>query len=121
MRAQNVLTDSQHPKSLLIALNLRDRTVFDMYRVDLETGAITLEAQNPGDVLTWTTDSNFVIRAATAFDGKTGRTIIRVRDGADKPWRDLVVMPFERALFAWEVVNGSLIAGFASRWKKLVD
>src|SRR6266496_4961118 len=112
VRAQNVLTDSQHPKSLLVALNLRDRNSFDMYRVDLETGAITLEATNPGDVLTWKTDENFVIRAATAFDGKTGRTIIRVRDAADKPWRDLVVMPFERALFAGEVVNGSLIVGF---------
>jgi len=88
VRAQNVLTDSQHPQSLLVALNLRDRSAFDMYRVDLETGAITLEATNPGDVLTWKTDNNFVIRAATAFDGKTGRTIIRVRDGADKPWRD---------------------------------
>ena len=100
VRAQNVLTDSQHPKSLLVGLNLRDREAFDMYRVDLETGAITLEATNPGDVLTWTTDNDFVIRAATAFDGKTGRTIIRVRDAADKPWRDLVVMPFERTLFS---------------------
>ena len=112
VRAQNVQTDSQHPKSLLVALNLRDRNSFDMYRVDLETGAITLEATNPGDVLTWKTDNDFVIPAATAFDGKTGRTIIRVRDATDKPWRDLVVMPFERALFAGEVVNGSLIAGF---------
>jgi dipeptidyl aminopeptidase/acylaminoacyl peptidase len=120
VRAQNVLTDSRHPKSLLVALNLRDRSAFDMYRVDLETGAIALEATNPGDVLTWTTDNNFVIRAATAFDGKTGRTIIRVRDGVDKPWRDLVVMPFERALFAGEVVNGSLIAGFAPDGKSLL-
>jgi len=120
VRAQNVLTDSQHPQSLLVALNLRDRSAFDMYRVDLETGAITLEATNPGDVLTWKTDNNFVIRAATAFDGKTGRTIIRVRDGADKPWRDLVVMPFERALFAGEVVNGSLIAGFDPDGKSLL-
>ena len=120
VRAQNVLTNSQHPKSLLVALNLRDRNSFDMYRVDLETGAITLEATNPGDVLTWKTDENFVIRAATAFDGKTGRTIIRVRDAADKPWRDLVVMPFERALFAGEVVNGSLIAGFDPDGKSLL-
>jgi dipeptidyl aminopeptidase/acylaminoacyl peptidase len=120
VRAQNVLTDSQHPKSLLVALNLRDRDVFDMYRVDLETGAITLEATNPGDVLTWKTDNDFVLRAATAFDGKTGRTIIRVRDAADKPWRDLVVMPFERALFAGEVVNGSLVAGFDPDGKSLL-
>lgn len=120
VRAQNVLTDSHYPKTLLVALNLRDRAAFDMHRVDLETGAISLGATNPGDVLTWKTDKNFVIRAATAFDGKTGRTIIRVRDGADKPWRDLVVMPFERALFAGEVVNGSLIAGFDPDGKGLL-
>src|SRR5437773_301501 len=120
VRAQNVLTDSRHPDSALVAFNLRNRNVFDMYRVNLETGAIALEAQNPGDVLTWRADNNFVIRAATAFDGKSGRTIIRVRDAADKPWRDLVVMPFERALFAGQVVNGSLVVGFDPDGKSLL-
>jgi dipeptidyl aminopeptidase/acylaminoacyl peptidase len=120
VRAQNVLTDLQHPRFVLVALNLRDRQAFDMYRVDLETGAITLEATNPGDVLTWSTDNNFVIRAATAFDGKSGASIVRVRDATDKPWRDLVVMPFERALFAGEVVGGSLIAGFDPDGKSLI-
>ena len=120
VRAQNVLTDSRHPAAVLVAMNLRDRTKFDMYRVDLETGAITIEAQNPGDVLTWRADNNFVLRAATAFDGTTGRTIIRVRDAGDKAWRDLVVMPFERALFAGQVVNGSLIVGFDPDGKSLL-
>ena len=120
VRAQNVLTDLQHPRFVLVALNLRNREAFDMYRVDLETGAMTLEATNPGDILTWTTDNDFVIRAATAFDGKTEASVIRVRDGADKPWRDLVVMPFERALFAGQVVGGSLIAGFAPDGKSLI-
>src|SRR6266513_752858 len=120
VRAQNVLIASRHPGSAFVAMNLRDRNVFDMYRVDLQTGAITLEATNPGDVLTWKADSNFIIRAATAFDGKTGRTTIRVRDAADKPWRDLVVMPFERALFAGQVVNGSLIVGFDPDGKSLL-
>ncbi|MBA2742946.1 MAG: S9 family peptidase [Chthoniobacterales bacterium] len=120
VRAQNVLTDAQHPRHLLVALNLRDRHAFDMYRVDLETGAITLEAENPGDVLTWTTDNDFVVRGATAFDGRTGDTIIRVRDGVDKPWRDLVSMPFERALFHGQVVGGSLIAGFAPDGNNLI-
>jgi len=120
VRAQNVLTDLQHPRFVLVALNLRDRHAFDMYRVDLETGAVTLEATNPGDVLTWTTDNDFVIRAATAFDGKTAASIVRVRDAADKPWRDLVVMPFERALFAGEVFIGSLVAGFDPDGRSLV-
>lgn len=120
VRAQNVLTDFRHPKTVLVALNLRDRHVFDMYRVDLETGAITLEATNPGDVLTWKADNDFVIRAATVFDGKTLKSIVRVRDAIDKPWRDLVTMPFERALFPGEVVGGSLIAGFAPDGKSLL-
>jgi dipeptidyl aminopeptidase/acylaminoacyl peptidase len=120
VRAQNVLTDPQHPKFALVALNLRDRRAFDMYRIDLETGAVTLEATNPGDVLTWTTDNDFVIHAATVFDSKTANSIIRVRDAVDKPWRDLVVMPFERALFSGEVVGGSLIAGFDPDGKSLI-
>lgn len=120
VRAQNILTDPQHPRFVLVALNLRGRQAFDMYRIDLETGAVTLEATNPGDVLTWTTDNDFLIRAATAFDGKTAASIIRVRDAVDKPWRDLVVMPFERALFAGEVVDGSLIAGFDPDGKSLI-
>ena len=120
VRAQNVMTDFQHPRFVLVGLNLRDRRVFDMYRIDVETGAVTLEAQNPGDVITWTTDNDFVIRGATAFEGKTCASIVRVRDAADKPWRDLVVMPFERALFAGEVYVGSLIAGFDPDGKSLV-
>ena len=120
VRAQNILTDLQHPRFVLVALNLRDRQAFDMYRVDLETGAVTLEATNPGDVLSWATDNDFVIRGATAFDGKSGNSIIRLREAADKPWRDLAVMPFERALFAGQVVGGSLLAGFAPDGKSLI-
>ena len=119
VKAQNVRTDLAHPHTVLVALNLRDRKRFDMYRVDLESGALTLAAKNPGDVLTWTTDENFVVRAATAFDAK-GQTIIRVRDSAAGPWRDLVTMPFERALFDGQVVNGSLIAGFEPGGKVLL-
>ena len=120
VRAQNVLTDAKHPQTVFVSLNLRDRTTFDAYRIDLATGAIVLEATNPGDILTWTADNNFVIRAATAFNGKSGETTIRMRDAADKPWRDLVVMPFEKTLLEGQLVNGSLIAGFAADGKTLL-
>jgi dipeptidyl aminopeptidase/acylaminoacyl peptidase len=123
VRAQNVLLSPRRPGELLVGLNLRDRKVFDMYRVDLATGAVALEARNPGDVLTWNTDSEFRIRAATAFT-KDLESVIRVRDastdGAEKPWRDLVTMPFERALFDGQVVGGSLVAGFDPDGKALV-
>jgi len=112
VRTQNVLVSREHPGHVLVAMNQRDARVFDMYRVDLGTGAITLEARNPGDVLTWNTDWDFAIRAATAFDPASGNTIIRIRDGVDQPWRDLVTMPFEQALFSGQSVIGSQIACF---------
>ncbi|MGH9857258.1 MAG: hypothetical protein ACRD4B_05380, partial [Acidobacteriota bacterium] len=98
VRATNLLKDDQHPEEVMIGLNKRDKTLFDMYRVNLVTGAVTLEATNPGDVIGWTTDEKFQIRAATAFQDDLS-TAIRVRDSVDKPWRNLLVTPFERTPF----------------------
>ena len=53
IRATNILIDKDHPNEMLVGLNLRDRRVFDMYRVDLTTGAVVLDTQNPGDVVGW--------------------------------------------------------------------
>ncbi|MBP7149091.1 MAG: S9 family peptidase [Acidobacteria bacterium] len=94
IRAQGMITDKDHPNELLVGLNLRDRRVFDMYRVDLTTGAIVADTQNPGDVVGWITDADFRIRGAMASNTADGSSILRVRDAADKPWRDLVTWPF---------------------------
>jgi dipeptidyl aminopeptidase/acylaminoacyl peptidase len=120
VRAQNVLVDPHHPDHIFVALNRRDGRVFDMHRIDLASGNVTLEAQNPGDVLTWSTDWEFAIRAATAFDPRTGNSVVRIRDAVDQPWRDLVVMPFEQALFNGQVVGGSLVAAFDSDNRGLI-
>jgi len=119
VRAQNVLVDQARPGDVLVALNQLDRRMFDLYRVDLATGTLSPEAENTGDVLSWTPDADFVIRGATAFDTTTGATVIRVRDGVGKPWRDVLRMPFDRALFAGQFSGGSLIAGFAPDGKSL--
>lgn len=118
-RAQNLLTSPKRPSEVLVGLNLRDRRLFDMHRVNLDTGAVALEAQNPGDVLSWTTDENFVIRAATAFGGDDAHTTVRIRDDAKSPWRDLLVVPFEDCQFFGQVNGGSLVAGFAPGGKSL--
>lgn len=94
VQAGNLLTDVNHPDEILVGLNKRDPKSVDMYRIRLSTGEVTLETENPGDVDTWTTDTDFRIRAATALDARTNDTILRVRDTADGPWRDLVRWPF---------------------------
>ena len=80
--AQNLLTDRNHPNEILVDLNRRDPALFDMHRIRLDTGEVTLEVENPGDVTDWATDRDFRIRAATALDAQTNDTILRVRDEA---------------------------------------
>ena len=94
IRAQGIVTDKNFPNQILVGLNLRDRKVFDMHRVDLTTGAVVADTQNPGDVVGWLTDSAFQIRAAAAMNPKDGSTTLRVRDGKDAAWRDLITWPF---------------------------
>ena len=105
VRAQNLITDRHHPTEVLVGLNLRDERLFDMYRIDLETGAVVLDTVNPGDVSGWGTDASFTIRAAVANDPQEGSTTLRVRDTAEAEWRDLVTWDFEE--------NGDLI-GFTA-------
>jgi len=94
VRAQNLLVDRKHPDEILVGLNQRDKSVFDMHRINLVTGESKLDTQNPGDVQGWGTDADFVIRAAIA-QSEDGGTIIRVRDSATAPWRDLVAFSAE--------------------------
>lgn len=94
IRAQGVMTDRNHPNELLVGLNLRDRRVFDMHRVDLTTGAVVLDTLNPGDVVAWLVDSSFVIRGAGALDAQDASTALRVRDGKDAAWREIARWPF---------------------------
>jgi len=94
VRAQNLMTDPEHPNQVLVGLNKRDPSVFDMYRVQLDSGKVELDTENPGDVVSWLTDADFRIRAAEASDPETGDDIIRVRDAEDQPWRELLRFPF---------------------------
>ncbi len=119
VRASNLMVSYTKPNEILVGLNLRDPRVFDMYRIDLETGAVRLDTENPGDVLSWTTDANFTIRAATVFKPSTAETVLRVRDAAGQPWRDLIVWPFEESGMFGQINGGSVVAGFSADGRSL--
>lgn len=113
VKAQNLLTSAERPDEILVGLNRRDRRVFDVYRVTLSTGAVVLDTENPGDVLSFSADARFRIRAATAFDPRTGASVLRVRDAPGARWRDLVTWPFEGSTMFGQLNGGSVVAGFA--------
>jgi len=100
-------------------MNLRDRRVFDVYRVSLVTGATVPDAENPGDVIGWTADSNLEVRAATAFNDRL-ETVVRVRDHGKAPWRDILTITFEQAPFLGQVNGGNIVVGFSQDGKRLV-
>ncbi|MGA8540046.1 MAG: S9 family peptidase, partial [Terriglobales bacterium] len=48
VRADIVALEPTHPDTVLIQLNKRDPKVFDIERVNLQTGELTLDTENPG-------------------------------------------------------------------------
>jgi dipeptidyl aminopeptidase/acylaminoacyl peptidase len=88
-RSDIVALEPEHPETLLIQSNKRDPKVFDVYRVNLKTGELTLDTQNPGDVAGWQPDHNLEVRGAQVTTDDGG-TVIRVRDDVKSPWRELI-------------------------------
>ena len=74
------------PEHVLISTNRRDRTVFDVERLHLGTGAIAFVAENPGNILGWQTDREGRLRAAVAQTPSGDRQVL-VRDNEDQPFR----------------------------------
>ena len=83
-----VAADPHFPDHWLIALNLKDRRTHDVYRMDLKTGAIELDTENPGNVVRWTADRQFKVRAATATMPDGGSDLL-VREATDQPWKTM--------------------------------
>jgi dipeptidyl aminopeptidase/acylaminoacyl peptidase len=89
VRADIVALEATHPDEALIQLNKRDPKLFDVYRVDLKTGKLSLDTENPGDVTGWQSDHGLQVRAAQATT-PDGGTVVRVRNNATSPWRELI-------------------------------
>ncbi len=89
VRAEIVALDHNFPDQILIQLNKRDPKVFDVYRLDLKSGKLDLDTENPGDVQGWTADHKLQVRAAQVAL-PDGGTLIRVRNDAKSPWRELM-------------------------------
>ncbi|HEY1859352.1 MAG TPA: S9 family peptidase, partial [Gemmataceae bacterium] len=87
-RAQGVDTDPNFPNEILVGLNVKDKTKFDMYRIDLKSGESKLDTENPGTVVGWVTDPKFQVRAGTAATPDGGFDLL-VREAADKEWKKL--------------------------------
>ncbi len=97
VRADITATDPKFPDEILVQMNLRDRRLFDVHRLNLRTGALVLDTENPGDVEGWGADANLQIRAAQ-IKTPDGGTEIRVREDVRSPWKTWVKVGPEEIL-----------------------
>ncbi|HPE65814.1 MAG TPA: S9 family peptidase [Synergistales bacterium] len=81
---------------LLIGMNRRDQRLFDVYRLNLATGDLTLLEENPGDIAGWMTDHDGKLRVAVRSDGVN--TSLLYRDKEDEPFRNILTTDFRESV-----------------------
>jgi dipeptidyl aminopeptidase/acylaminoacyl peptidase len=88
VRAEVVDLDAKFPKEILVGMNLKDKKKFDVYRINLANGAVEFDTANPGNIIGWTADADFKIRAATAAT-KDGGYDLLFRKSPEAKWEKL--------------------------------
>ncbi|MFI5211296.1 MAG: S9 family peptidase [Ignavibacteria bacterium] len=88
------LDDSE--TDILIELNKRVSEVFDVYRLNFETGEMNIVAKNPGNVSGWITDHEGKIRIATTTDGVN--TGIMYRESENDEFKTVLTTNFKETL-----------------------
>ena len=80
----------------LIALNRRDKKVFDVYRLNVNTAELKLIAENPGNITRWLTDNDGNLRVAVATDG-ANKTLLYRKTESD-PFKTIITTDFKSSI-----------------------
>ena len=84
----------EQPDYVIIGMNQRNAEVFDPYRLNLNTGELTLLTKNPGNIQGWMTDHDGKLRVAIAIvDGVN--TQILYRDTEEEEFRPVLTTNFK--------------------------
>jgi len=81
---------------VLVALNRRDSTVFDAYRLNIQSGKLSLLLQNPGNITKWYSDPSGKLRMAIASDG-VNETLL-YRDSENKKFSPVLTNNFKTSI-----------------------
>ena len=96
VQAQILATEKKYPSEVLVGLNRDNPALHDVYRLDLVTGDMVKQVENPG-FAGWVADTELVTRVGVGLE-PDGSLVIKVRDDADGDWRLLQTLPAEDAM-----------------------
>jgi dipeptidyl aminopeptidase/acylaminoacyl peptidase len=88
-------TSKRRPTEVLVGLNADNPQLHDVYRLDLVSGALVKEIENPG-YAGWVADEDLVVRCAIA-PLPDGSFNVLVRESAADQFRHLLTIPAEDA------------------------
>lgn len=97
VKVSNLDYDYRRPDEIVILMNRRNPSAFEVYRLNLKTGRSELDTTNNDEVFSWVTDEEGQVRAALNYS-KEGETIVRVRDDSKSPWREILRMSPEETI-----------------------
>ncbi|MBI9072392.1 MAG: S9 family peptidase [Melioribacteraceae bacterium] len=81
---------------LLIMLNKRDPKIFDVYRININSGELNLVQKNPGNITGWLTDNEGKLRIASTTDGVN--TGILYRENEEEDFEPVLALNFQEEL-----------------------
>ena len=88
-----LIDDDDH---IIVSHNRRDAKVFDVFRINVNTGEEKLIAQNPGNITGWKTDHDGKLRVATTTDGVN--TSLLYRDKEDENFKPILTTNFKESV-----------------------
>jgi dipeptidyl aminopeptidase/acylaminoacyl peptidase len=88
--------NKQEPDIITIRMNKRDPENFDIYRLNIKTGALTPYLINPGNLTEWYPEADGKIRLVTASDGVDKTILYRPNDNA--PFKPIIQNNFKTSV-----------------------
>jgi dipeptidyl aminopeptidase/acylaminoacyl peptidase len=97
-KVKTILIDDlkNDPEHMLISLNKRDKRIFDVYRININTGEMKMVAKNPGNIMGWITDHEGKLRVAATTDG-VNRSIL-YREKESDAFNKIITTSFKETL-----------------------
>jgi dipeptidyl aminopeptidase/acylaminoacyl peptidase len=85
--------DDEH---ILIGMNKLNPQIFDVYRMNVNSGDLRLVAENPGNIADWTTDNEGTVRMASTTDGVNTSLLYRATE--NDPFKVVLSTSFKDSL-----------------------